>query len=104
MKYENNVVVLFSYLNSHKSKLNPLWKGFFEMMNIEPGVLELHEDDDELALLSVYYYGELYLVSWNKILEEVSLTGMVSVGKEPSQEDMNFIADICKDYFYELNT
>lgn len=74
------------------------------MMNIEPSVLELHEDDEELSMLSVYYYGELYLVTWNKILEEASLSGMVSVGKEPSQEDMNYIATICKDYFYELYT
>lgn len=69
------------------------------MLQIGSEVLEVHEEDDEIALLSVYYYGELYLVSWNKIFEEAEIAGMVSTAKELKQDDMNFIADLCKDYF-----
>ena len=74
------------------------------MLYLKPEVLEVHEDDEKLALMSIYYFGELYIISWNKVFEEADLFGMVGVGKVPEQKDMDIIASLCKDYFYNLET
>lgn len=69
------------------------------MLSIEPQVLDIHEDEGTVCIVSVYYYGDFYLISWDKVLEEASMAGTISTARKINQHDMDNMADLCKDFF-----
>ena len=70
-------------------------------LSSDPHILKIHEDEGTVCIVSVYYHGDFYLISWDKILEEASLVATMNISKKLEQKDMNEIANVCKTVFDE---
>lgn len=69
---------------------------------VENNILELHRDYPDFALVSIVYGNEIYIINWNKILQEASLWSESPTFRKLEQDDMNSIADICYEFFSSL--
>lgn len=57
-------------------------------------ILEVHNNDDIFALVTLNYYNKFFTVHWDKVFQVASLQGYSPLDV-PSIENMNEIADFC---------